>query len=136
MKLLGGGNGFLGGYVLREAGRRGHQTVALARSPMAARAVAGNGAQPIVCGPDDGRRLDEAFADACCEALVCPAPLGPGPGISELVSRHPRLGSEQLLRPGEGQAFPIDDAIRDLGHAPRPFAEGTAEEVRELGLAA
>ena len=31
--LVVGGSGFLGGYVLREAARRGHQVVALARSP-------------------------------------------------------------------------------------------------------
>ena len=34
--LVTGGSGFLGGYVLSEAARRGHEMVALARSPAAA----------------------------------------------------------------------------------------------------
>ena len=45
--LVIGGSGFLGGYVLREAALRGHQTLALARSPEAARRVAGYGAQSL-----------------------------------------------------------------------------------------
>jgi uncharacterized protein YbjT (DUF2867 family) len=289
--LVVGGSGFLGGYVLREAARRGHQAVALARSQAAARAVAGHGAQPLAGDLDDARRLDEAFADARCEALVCLASLGfgHGPGIVaaaeeaglpravfvsttavtttlhpptrqvrlaaeqqirgsglgwtilrptmiygaagdrnlsrllrqlssaavlpvpatgqclhqpvhvadvaaavvaaleqptaigslynvagpeplpfaellracacavgsrtrlvpvplaplvhlargyELLSRHPRIRLEQLLRLAEDKAFPIDDAVRDLGYAPRPFPEGITQEARELGLAA
>ena len=43
--LVVGGSGFLGGYVLREAALRGHQSLALARSPEAARTVAGHGAR-------------------------------------------------------------------------------------------
>jgi uncharacterized protein YbjT (DUF2867 family) len=289
--LVVGGSGFLGGYVLREAARRGHQTLALARSPAAARAVADHGAQPIAGDLDDARRLDEAFAAARCEALVCLASLGfghgpgivaaaeevgvpravfvsttavtttlhpptrrirltaeqqirgcgldwtilrptmiygaagdrnlsrllpllrrtivlpvPGPGEClhqpvhvadvadavlaalqrpaavgtlynvagpeplpfsvllrtcaravgsrtrlvpvplaplvrlargyERLSRHPRIRAEQLLRLGEDKAFAIDDAIRDLGYAPRPFADGIGDEARALGLAA
>ena len=38
--LVTGGNGFLGGYVPTEAARRGHTTVALARSHAAAGTVA------------------------------------------------------------------------------------------------
>lgn len=289
--LVVGGSGFLGAYVLREAARLGHQTVALARSPAAARAVAERGARPLVGDLDDARRLDEAFAGAGCEALVCVASLGfgHGPGIVaaaeeagigravfvsttavtttlhlptkqirlaaeqqirgsgldwtilrptmiygaagdrnlsrllhrlsraavlpvpgtgerlhqpvhvadaaagvlaalqrpaavgslynlagpepmpfaellrscaravgsttrlvpvpltplvalargyELVSRHPRIRPEQLLRLGEDKAFAIDDAVRDLGYAPRSFADGIGQEARELGLAA
>jgi uncharacterized protein YbjT (DUF2867 family) len=289
--LVVGGSGFLGGYVLREAARLGHQTVALARSPAAARAVAARGARPLAGDLDDARRLDEAFAGAGCEALVCLASLGfgHGPGIVaaaeeagigravfvsttavttplhpptkhirlaaeqqirssaldwtilrptmiygaagdrnlsrllrrlsrarmlpvpgagerlhqpvhvadvgeavlatltrpaaigslynlagpvpfpfaellrtcaravgsrtllvpvplaplvmlargyELASRHPRIRPEQVLRLGEDKAFAIDDAIRDLGYAPRPFADGIGQEARELGLAA
>ena len=292
--LVVGGSGFLGSYVLREAARRGHQVIALARSPQAAGTVAGQGAQPIVGDLDDARRLDEAFAAARCEALVCLVSLGHGhgpdivaaaeeagipravfvsttavtttlhpptrqvrlaaeqqirgcgldwtilrptmiygapgdrnlsrllrllsllrrvpvlpvPGTGqclhqpvhvedvaaavlaalqrptsigalynvagpepltfaellstcarsvrsraqlvpipvapltwlargyELASRHPRIRSEQLRRLGEDKAFAIDDAVRDLGYAPRPFANGIADEARMLGLAA
>ena len=289
--LVVGGSGFLGGYVLREAARLGHETVALARSPAAARVVADRGARPLAGDLDDARRLDEAFAGARCEALVCLASLGfgHGPGIVaaaeeaaisravfvsttavtttlhppakqvrlaaeqqitrsgldwtilrptmiyggagdrnlsrllrrlsrakvlpvpgagerlhqpvhvadvaaavpatltppaaigslynlagpepfpfaellrtcaravgsktllipvplaplvmlargyELASRHPRIRPEQVLRLGEDKAFAIDDAIRDLGYAPRPFADGIGQEARELGLAA
>ncbi len=289
--LVVGGSGFLGGYVLREAALRGHQTLALARSPEAARAVAGHGAQPLAGDLDDARHLDEAFAAARCDALVCVASLGfgHGPGIVaaaeeagipravfvsttavtttlhpptkqirltaeqqirgcgldwtilrptmiygaagdrnlsrlllrlsraavlpvpgtgtclhqpvhvadvaaavlaalerpaaigslynvagpeplpfaellrtcaravgsrtrlvpvplaplvtlargyERLSRHPRIRAEQLLRLAEDKAFPIDAAIRDLGYAPRPFADGIGDEARALGLAA
>jgi uncharacterized protein YbjT (DUF2867 family) len=287
--LVVGGSGFLGGYVLREAARRGHQALALARSPAAARTVAGHGAQPLAGDLDDARHLDEAFAAARCEALVCLASLGHGhgPGIVaaaeeagipravfvsttavtttlhpptkqvrlaaeqqirgcgldwtilrptmiygaagdrnlsrllwllsraavlpvpatgqglhqpvhvadvadvvltalhrpaaigslynvagpeplpfaellhicaravasrtrlvpvplaplvmlargyELLSRHPRIRPEQLRRLAEDKAFAIDDAIRDLGYAPRPFACGIGDEARMLGL--
>jgi nucleoside-diphosphate-sugar epimerase len=54
----------------------------------------------------------------------------------ERISRQPRLRAEQLLRLGEDKAFAIDDAVRDLGYAPRPFADGIAEEARLLGLIA
>jgi uncharacterized protein YbjT (DUF2867 family) len=81
--LVVGGSGFLGGYVLSEAARRGHQVLALARSPAAARTVADSGARPLAGDLDDARGLDEAFAAARCEALVCVASLGHGhgPGI-------------------------------------------------------
>jgi uncharacterized protein YbjT (DUF2867 family) len=289
--LVVGGSGFLGGYVLREAARLGHETVALARSPAAAGAVADRGARPLAGDLDDARRLDEAFAGARCEALVCLASLGfgHGPGIVaaaeeagipravfvsttavtttlhpptrqirlaaeqqirgsgldwtilrptmiygaagdrnlsrllrrlsrakvlpvpdvgdrlhqpvhvadvavavlaaltrpaavgslynlagpepfpfaellqacaravgsrtrlipvplaplvmlargyEMASRHPRIRPEQVLRLGEDKAFAIDNAVRDLGYAPRQFADGIGEEARELGLAA
>ncbi len=293
MRLLAvGGSGFLGGYVLREAVRQGHEVLALARNSTAARSVEGNGAHPLACDLDDTRRLDEAFSAARCQALVCLASLGHGhgPGIVaaaeeagipravfvsttavtttlhpptkhvrltaeqqirgsgldwtilrptmiygdagdrnlsrllrllsravvlpvprtgempapagsrgrcrhgragrtaatrgerllcmtwpgpsplpfaellhtcasvvgsrtrlvpvplaplvalargyERLSRHPRIRTEQLLRLAEDKAFPIDDAIRDLGYAPRAFASGIADEARMLGLAA
>jgi uncharacterized protein YbjT (DUF2867 family) len=287
--LVIGGSGFLGGYVLREAARRGDQAVALARSPAAARTVAARGAQPLAGDLDDARSLDEAFAAAGCEALVCLASLGFGHGPAivaaaeeaglrravfvsttavtttlhpatrqirlaaeqqirrcsldwtilrptmiygdaddrnlsrlllrlsraavlpvpavggclhqpvhvadaagavlaalrypaaagalynvagpeplpfaellgtcartvssktrllpvplpplvllargyERLSRHPRVRAEQLTRLGENKAFAIADAVRDLDYAPRPFAEGIADEARLLGL--
>jgi uncharacterized protein YbjT (DUF2867 family) len=288
--LVVGGSGFLGGYVLREAVRQGHQVLALARSSAAAHSVEGNGACPLAGDLDDAHRLDEAFSAASCEALVCLASLGYGHGPAivasaeeagirravfvsttavtttlhpptkqvrlaaeqqirssgldwtimrptmiygavgdrnlsrllrllsrvpvlpvpgngkclhqqvhvadvaaavlvalqrpaaigslydvagpeplgftellstcaravgsrtrllpvpltplvtlargyELLSRHPRIRAEQLLRLAEDKTFAIDDAIRDLGYAPRAFASGIADEARMLGLA-
>ena len=52
--LVTGGSGFLGGYVLAEAARRGHECVALARSSEAARQVAARGATPLDGDLDDG----------------------------------------------------------------------------------
>ena len=54
----------------------------------------------------------------------------------ELLSRNPRIRAEQVRRLAEDKAFAIDDAIRDLGYAPRPFAEGIRAEARAMGLAA
>ena len=289
--LVVGGSGFLGGYVLREAVREGHQVLALARSPAAADTVEGHGARPLAADLDDACGLDEAFSAAHFEALVCLASLGHGHGPSivaaaeeagipravfvsttavtttlhpptkqvrltaeqqiraseldwtilrptmiygaagdrnlsrllrllsraavlpvpgngkclhqpvhvgdvatavlaalqrpaaigslynvagpdplpfsellhtcaravesktwlvpvplaplvalargyERLSRHPRIRSEQLLRLSEDKAFGIDDAVRDLGYAPRSFADGIGDEARILGLAA
>jgi uncharacterized protein YbjT (DUF2867 family) len=79
MKLLvTGGSGFLGGYVLAEAARRGHCCVALARSPAAARTVAAGAATPLIGDLDDGAALAEVFARAGCDALVNLASLGFG----------------------------------------------------------
>jgi uncharacterized protein YbjT (DUF2867 family) len=289
--LVTGGSGFLGGYLLAEAARRGHEVVALARSGAAARAVTSHGAQPVPGDLGQPRQLAAAFAAAGCETLVSLASLGtgqgpavvaaaeeagirravfvsttavttalhpptrqirlaaeqriiqsalawtilrptmiygdagdrnlarllallsrapvlpvPGTGSSlhqpvhvadaagavlaaaqrpaaagarydvagpepfpfgemlrvcaravgsharlvpvplpplvmlargyERVSRHPRIRAEQLLRLAEDKAFAIDDAVRDLGYAPRPFADGIRDEARALGLAA
>ena len=81
--LVTGGSGFLGGYVLAEAARRGHTCVALARSPAAARVVAARGATPLAGDLDDGAALPDVFAGAGCDALVNLASLGFGhaPGI-------------------------------------------------------
>jgi uncharacterized protein YbjT (DUF2867 family) len=76
--LLTGGSGFLGGYFLAEAARRGHSCVALARSPAAARAVAARGATPLIGDLDDGAVLADVFARAGCDALVNLASLGFG----------------------------------------------------------
>jgi nucleoside-diphosphate-sugar epimerase len=70
---------------------------------------------------------------------LVPVPLAPLVRLVrgyERLSRHPRIRAEQLLRLGEDKAFAIDDAIRDLGYAPRPFADGIGDEARALGLAA
>jgi len=79
MKLLvTGGSGFLGGYVLAEAARRGHEVVGLARSDAAAGLVAGRGARPLAGNLDDPATLAEVFAAANCAALVNLASLGFG----------------------------------------------------------
>ena len=76
--LVTGGSGFLGGYVLEEAVRRGHEAMALARSEAAATAVARRGGQPLIGDFDDPDRLPDAFSTARCEALVNLASLGSG----------------------------------------------------------
>ena len=67
-----------------------------------------------------------------------PVPLSPlvaAARVYELLTAHPRIRAEQLQRLAEDKAFSIDDAARDLGYAPRPFAEGILAEARALGLA-
>jgi uncharacterized protein YbjT (DUF2867 family) len=69
---------------------------------------------------------------------IVPVPLAPLMTLArgyELVSRHPRIRVEQLRRLGEDKAFGIDDAVRDLGYAPRRFDAGIEAEARMLGLA-
>jgi len=79
MKLLvTGGSGFLGGYVLEEASRRGHEVVALARSEIAAAAVAKRGAQPLAGDLNDPGRLPDVFSSAKCTSLLNIASLGFG----------------------------------------------------------
>jgi len=79
MKLMvTGGSGFLGGYVLREAARRGHRTVALARSEAAAAAVTALGALPVSGDLNDAHSLIDAFAAKRCDVLVNLASLGFG----------------------------------------------------------
>lgn len=76
--MITGGSGFLGGYVLREAVRRGHQVVALARSETAAAAVTALGARPLTGDLDDPHSVAGAFAKSGCEVLVNLASLGFG----------------------------------------------------------
>jgi len=78
--LVTGGSGFLGGYVLREAARRGHKTVALARSEAAAVAVASHGALPVSGDLNEHFSLAEAFAANPYDVLVNLASLGFGHG--------------------------------------------------------
>ena len=79
MKLMvTGGSGFLGGYVLREAARRGHRAVALARSEAAAAAVTALGALPVSGDLNDAHSLIDAFAAKRCDVLVNLASLGFG----------------------------------------------------------
>jgi uncharacterized protein YbjT (DUF2867 family) len=79
--LVTGGSGFLGGFVLREAVRRGYEVAALARSPAAAAAVRALGARPVggdlaAPGPAAAAALAQAFAAG--DVLVNLASLGFG----------------------------------------------------------
>jgi uncharacterized protein YbjT (DUF2867 family) len=68
-----------------------------------------------------------------------PVPLAPVVAAArgyELLSSNPRISVEQLRRLAEDKAFSIDDAARDLGFAPRSFADGIRSEARAMGLAA
>jgi len=53
----------------------------------------------------------------------------------ERLSKRPRIRAEQVLRLAEDKAFAIDDAVRDLGYAPRPFAAGILAEACAMGFA-
>ena len=94
--LVTGGSGFLGGYVLDEAARRGHEVVALARSDAAAEAVTARGAKPLTGDLDDPAQLPGIFAAADCEGLVNLASLGFGhaPAI---------VAAARVSRPGPGR---------------------------------
>jgi uncharacterized protein YbjT (DUF2867 family) len=76
--LVTGGSGFLGEYVLTEAPRRDHETVARARSDVAAVNVVRRGGQSLTGDLDDPARLLAAFGTPDCEALVNLASLGFG----------------------------------------------------------
>jgi nucleoside-diphosphate-sugar epimerase len=76
-----GGSGFLGGFVLREAVRRGYEVAALARSPAAAATVRALGARPVpgdlaAPGPAAAATLARAFGAG--DLLVNLASLGFG----------------------------------------------------------
>jgi uncharacterized protein YbjT (DUF2867 family) len=79
--MVTGGSGFLGGFVLREAARRGYEVAALTRSPAAAAAVRTLGARPVggdlaARGPAAAAALAEAFSAG--DVLVNLASLGFG----------------------------------------------------------
>jgi nucleoside-diphosphate-sugar epimerase len=69
---------------------------------------------------------------------LIPFPLAPLVTLArgyERLSRRPQIRAEQLLRLAEDKAFEIDDAVRDLGYAPRSFTDGIGDEARSMGLA-
>ncbi|HEU5416090.1 MAG TPA: NAD(P)H-binding protein [Streptosporangiaceae bacterium] len=83
--------------------------------------------------------LRTAARAVASRAWFVPVPLAPVIAAArgyELVSRHPRIRVEQVRRLAEDKAFGIHAAVRDLGYAPRSFAEGITSEARLLGLAA
>lgn len=94
-----------------------------------------------VAGPEPmtfGELLRQSSAAVGSSTRFVPVPLAPvvaGARLYERLSPAPRIKTEQILRLGENKAFPITDAERDLGYAPRPFADGIQAEARALGLA-
>jgi uncharacterized protein YbjT (DUF2867 family) len=125
--LVVGGSGFLGGYVLREAALRGHQALALARSPQAARSVAGHGARPLAGDLDDTRHLDETFAAAGCDALLCLASLGYGHGPS-IVAAAEEAGIRRAV-------FVSTTAVTTTLHPPTKQIRLAAEQqIRRCGI--
>ena len=94
-----------------------------------------------VAGPEPipfGQLLRACAGAVGSRTRMLPVPLAPLVPVArgyERLSRRPRLRAEQLLRLAEDKEFAIGDTIRDLGYAPRPFADGIAAEARLLGLA-
>jgi nucleoside-diphosphate-sugar epimerase len=81
--------------------------------------------------------LHSSAAAVGCRVLLVPVPLTPVIAATrgyERVSRRPRIRAEQWERLAEDKAFPITDAVRDLGYAPRSFAVGILAEAASLGL--
>jgi len=125
--LVTGGSGFLGGYVLREAARRGHETVALARTAAAASTVAARGAKPITGDLDAAGRLGETFAAAQCDGLVNLASLGFGHGPA-IVAAAEQAGISRAI-------FVSTTAVTTTLAAPTKAVRLAAEErIRSSGL--
>ncbi|MCK9921739.1 NAD(P)H-binding protein [Frankia sp. AgPm24] len=64
-------------------------------------------------------------------------PLGPALLLAQRYERHaarPRLKAEQIARLAEDKAYDIGPARRDLGHQPRPFEAGIADQAAAMGL--
>jgi len=129
MKLLvTGGSGFLGGYVLDEAARHGHEVVALARGDEAALAVAARGAKPLTGDLDDPARLPKAFAKADAEVLVNLASLGFGHAPAILAAAR-AAGLERAI-------FVSTTAVTTSLPAPSKRIRLEAErQVKDSGLA-
>jgi nucleoside-diphosphate-sugar epimerase len=125
--LVTGGSGFLGGFVLAEAARRGHDCVALARSASAARRVTARGAAPLEGDLDDDA-LTGVFAGARCDALVNLASLGFGHAPSIVAA---------AVGAGLGRAVFVSTTAVTTGLPARSKAVRLAAEatVRSSGLA-
>jgi uncharacterized protein YbjT (DUF2867 family) len=83
--------------------------------------------------------LGTASRAVASRTRLVPVPLFPVVAAArgyEMFSKNPRIRVEQLRRLAEDKAFTIEDAARDLGYAPRSFADGIRAEARAMGLAA
>ena len=122
--LVTGGSGFLGGYVLAEAARRGHACVALARSPAAARTVAARGAAPLAGDLDDGAALTGVFAGRAVRRAG-------QPGVARLRARSRRSSPR---RSGPGSTGPCSSrpprSPRRCPPAPRRCGWPPRHEIR------
>jgi uncharacterized protein YbjT (DUF2867 family) len=125
--LVTGGSGFLGGYVLDEARRRGHEVVALTRSDKAADAVAKHGAEPLPGNFDDPTALPGVFSSARCSSLLNIASLGFGhaPAIVA-AARTAGLDRAVFL-----STTAVTTTLPARSRAVRLMAE---EQIRESGL--
>jgi len=125
--LVTGGSGFLGGYVLDEARRRGHEVVALARSDTATAAVARHGAEPLSGDFDDPAGLPEVFSSARCSSLLNIASLGFGHAPAILAAaRAAGLDRAVFL-----STTAVSTTLPARSRAVRLLAE---EQIRESGL--
>lgn len=71
-------------------------------------------------------------------APFVPVPLAPivtAARCYEWLGRCPRIRAEKPQRLAENKPFTMDGAVRDLGYAPRSFADGILTEARVFGLA-
>ncbi|MEZ5411891.1 MAG: NAD-dependent epimerase/dehydratase family protein [Acidimicrobiales bacterium] len=81
--------------------------------------------------------IDQAARSLGRRARILPLPIAASAHAVELVRRTGApfpIRVEQILRLAESKAVAIGDAIRDLGHRPRPFHEGIQQEAVALGL--
>jgi uncharacterized protein YbjT (DUF2867 family) len=125
--LVTGGSGFLGGYVLDEARRRGHEVVALARSDTATAAVARHGAEPLSGDFDDPARLADVFSSARCSSLLNVASLGFGHAPA-IVSAARSAGLDRSVFVS---TTAVTTTLPARSRAVRLMAE---EQIRESGL--
>jgi uncharacterized protein YbjT (DUF2867 family) len=125
--LVTGGSGFLGGYVLDEACRRGHEVVALARSDAAAATVARHGVKPLLGDFDDPAGLPDVFSSAQCSSLLNIASLGFGHAPA-IVAAARAAGMDRAVFLS---TTAVTTRLPARSRAVRVVAE---EQVRESGL--
>ena len=102
-------------------------------------AGAGTGYDVVGRAPLTSADLPRICADTVgSRARFVPVLLTPIVTVSRSYERlglRPWIRAEQLQRPTEDKAFAIDEAVRNLGHAPHLFADRILAEPHALGLA-